>query len=186
MFFFIAFSSLFFSKSILFFLHNYHYRKDHNKFNVIIVGTKTRAQNTIMHLSKFQKYYKIIGCLDTNKKLNGEEIKNGVKVIGSLNDLKEILLNNIVDEVIFSMPLKQIDSVDEHILLIEKMGIQVRIFPDWYIHSTVFQPEISKIAFDDFRGSPTIILTATNQNYLSLLIKSTIDILTAIIFLILL
>jgi len=174
------------NKCFLGYLYKNHMSKEYNKSNVLIVGTKGRARQVIDHINNCYKYYKIIGCLDTHEGQKGAEVKNGVRVIGSCENLKEIVLANTVDEVIFAMPLEKIDSVDMYILLLEMIGIPVRIFPDWYIHSTVFQPGISKVSFDNFRGSPTMLLTATNQNQLALLIKNTIDISAAIVLLFLL
>ncbi len=84
------------------------------------------------------------------------------------------------------MPLAKINSVDIHILLLEMLGITVRIFPDWYIHSTVFEPGISKISFDNYAGYPSMVLTAVNQNQLALMMKTVIDRIAASILLIML
>ncbi len=186
LFFFISFFLLFTSKIILLYLYKNHLKKELNKMSVLIVGTKARARQVIEHIHDYKDNYIIIGCLDTEKGHLGQEVKNGVKVIGSLEDLKEVVSGTIVDEVIFAMPLQKIDAIDTYILIIEMMGITVRIFPDWYIHSTIFQPGISKVCFDNFRGLPNMLLTATSQNHMSLLIKSSIDIFTAFILLILL
>ncbi len=174
------------SKCFITYLYIRHYSQERNKLKVLIIGTKGRAKQVIDHIQKYKRHYRIIGCLDTASGLKGSEVKNGVKVLGTLDDLKEIVIQNVVDEVIFAMPLEKIDAVDMHILLMEMLGIPVRIFPDWYIHSTVFQPGISKVAFDNFGGSPTMLLTATNQNHLNLLMKTVIDRSAAFIMLVLL
>ena len=182
----ITFILLLLSKCFLTYLYIKHYSRERNKLNVIIVGTKGRAKQVIDHIHSYKKHYKIIGCLDTHSGQKGLEVKNGCTVIGTLDDLKQIVLNTIVDEIIFAMPLEKIESIDMYILLIEMLGIPVRIFPDWYLHSTVFQPGISKVCFDSFGGSPTMLLTATNQNHLNLLLKQIIDTSAAFILLILL
>lgn len=174
------------SKCFITFLYVRHYKQERNKVKVLIVGTKIRARQIIDDIQSYKKHYNIIGCLDTQKEQVGIEIKNGIKVIGTPDDIKQIVTANVVDEVIFAMPLAKIDSVDMHILILEMLGISVRIFPDWYIHSTIFQPGISKVAFDNFGGSPTMLLTATNQNHLSLLMKSIIDKTAAFMILVLL
>jgi len=186
LFFLISFFTLFISKSILLLIYKNHYKIEANKRNILIVGAKGRARQVIEHIHDYRKYYRIIGCLDPDKALIGEVVKNGVTVIGSLDDLKPVLFQNIVDEVIFAMPLQKIDSIDTDILLVEMMGIPVRIFPDWYLHSTIFEPGISKISFDNFGGLPNMLLTATSQNQISLLFKSVSDFIVAFILLIIL
>lgn len=174
------------SKCFISYLYRRHYSQERNRVRVLIVGTKSRAKQIIDDIQSYKKHYRIIGCLDTQEEQVGTEVKSGVKVIGTPDDIKEIVTANVVDEVLFAMPLAKIDSVDMHILILEMLGIPVRIFPDWYIHSTIFQPGISKIAFDNFGGSPTMLLTATSQNYLNLLMKSVIDKCAASIILLLL
>ena len=186
LFFLISFVSLLISKSIMLLIYRNYYIRESNNLNILIVGAKGRARQVIEHINDYKKHYKVIGCLDPDKALIGEEVKNGVKVLGSLDDLKPVLFKNIVDEVIFAMPLQKIDSIDTDILLVEMMGIPVRIFPDWYLHSTIFEPGISKISFDNFGGLPNMLLTATNQNQISLLFKSVSDFVVAFVLLIIL
>ncbi len=184
-FFILSFGFLLINKCVIMAIYKNHFKKEINRINVIIVGTRGRARQVIEHIHAKNSTYRIIGCLDTTDLLNGTEVKNGVRVIGSLENLKEIVIENIVDEVIFAMPLEKIDSVDIYILLLEMLGISVRIFPDWYIHSTVFQPGISQVSFDSFDGSPTMVLTGTSQNHLCLMLKSTMDISAAFFMLVL-
>jgi len=182
----IGFSSLLVSKISILMLYRRHLSNDFNRLNVVIVGTRGRAKEVIEHISSNKKHYKIIGCVDSDENLIGSEVCTGVKNIGTISELKEITLKNIVDEVIFAMPLKKIESVDIYILLLEMIGIQVRIIPDWYINSTAFQPGISTMSFDDFRGYPTMLLSSKNHNHLNVLIKTVIDFSAAFILMILL
>lgn len=181
-----SFLLLMLSKTILRSLHKRHYLNDFNRMNVVIIGTRGRAKQVIEHINNNKNQYSIIGCIDTEKELIGTTITGKVKVIGSIEDLKEIALTQIVDEVIFAMPLKKIESVDIYILLLEMLGIQVRIIPDWYINSTEFQPGISTISYDDFKGYPTILLTANNHNHMNIMMKTIIDFSAALIMLALL
>jgi len=174
------------SKCFITYLYVRHYSQARNKVRVLIVGTKSRAKQIIDDTNTYKRHYRIIGCLDTSDENTGAEVKNGVKVIGTLEDLKDIVTNCVVDEVIFAMPLAKIDSVDIHILLLEMLGITVRIFPDWYIHSTVFEPGISRISYDSYAGYPSMVITAVNQNQLSLMMKSVIDKIAASVILLLL
>ncbi len=174
------------SKCFIKYLYVRHYNQTRNHVRVLIVGTKSRAKQVIDDTNTYKRHYKIIGCLDISSENTGAEVSNGVKVIGTLDDLKDIVTRCVVDEVIFAMPLAKINSVDIHILLLEMLGITVRIFPDWYIHSTVFEPGISKISFDNYAGYPSMVLTAVNQNQLALMMKTVIDRIAASILLIML
>ncbi|HPF07955.1 MAG TPA: sugar transferase [Spirochaetota bacterium] len=182
----LAFTFLFASKSAILYMYRKHFEKDANRMNVLIIGTKGRAKQVIEHINKNKKHYKIIGCLDTDRELIGSEVIKDIKNIGTIEDIKNITLHNTVDEVIFAMPLKKIDGVDIYILLLEMLGIHVRIIPDWYINSTAFQPGISTVSYDDFRGFPTMLLSANNHNQVNRLFKNVIDISAAAVLLTLL
>jgi len=182
----LSFIFLFASKGAILYMYRKYFKQDANRINVLIVGTRGRAKQVIEHIEKNKKHYKIIGCLDTERELTGTEVIKGIKNIGTIEDIKNITLYNVVDEVIFAMPLKKIEGVDIYILLLEMLGIHVRIIPDWYINSTAFQPGISTVSYDDFRGFPTMLLSANDHNHLNKLIKSVIDISAAAVMLTLL
>lgn len=163
---------------ILTFLLKYS-ESEHNIYNVLIIGSKKRAAGAIGLINSSSQGYYILGCLDTTKEEIGKEVRDGVKVIGTMEDLKEIILSHVVDEVIFAMPLKNIDSVNVYMLLIEVVGIRVRIFPDWHIYSVLYQPGIASMYFDDFHGIPTMILSAVSSKQRDLLLKSFMDFLAS-------
>jgi exopolysaccharide biosynthesis polyprenyl glycosylphosphotransferase len=172
-------------RTILYFLHRYT-RSEVNIYNVLIIGSKKRAAGAIGLLQSSKKGYNIIGCLDTEKCDVGREVRDGVNVIGTMEDLKDIILSRVVDEVIFAMPLKSIDSVNVYMLLIEVIGIKVRIFPDWHIYSVLYQPGIASMYFDDFHGIPTMILSAVSSKQRDLMLKSLFDYIASLILCLLL
>lgn len=165
---------------ILFFMHRYSH-SEVNIYNVLIIGSKKRAAGAIGLLKSSKRGYNIIGCLDTEKQDVGKEVRDGIRVIGTMEDLKDIMLSHVVDEVIFAMPLKNIDSVNVYMLLIEVIGIKVRIFPDWHIYSVLYQPGIASMFFEDFHGIPTMILTAVTSKQRDLMFKNFIDFSAAIV-----
>ena len=146
-----------------------------NHHNILVIGSKRRAEGVIGLLKSSRQGYTILGCLDTKAESIGREVKDGVKIIGTMDDLKNIMLNHVIDEVIFAMPLKEIESVQVYMLLIEMIGVKVRIFPDWHIYSVLYQPGIAKMFFDDFHGIPTMLITATTSKHRDLLLKSFFD-----------
>lgn len=158
---------------------------ENNIYNVLIIGSKKRAAGAIGLITSSKQGYHIIGCLDINKDEIGREVRDGIKIIGTMEDLKDIILSHVVDEVIFAMPLKSIDSVNVYMLLIEVVGIRVRIFPDWHIYSVLYQPGIASMYFDDFHGIPTMILSAVSSKQRDLLLKSFMDFLASAIIMML-
>jgi lipopolysaccharide/colanic/teichoic acid biosynthesis glycosyltransferase len=105
----------------------------------------------------------------------GQKVGNGIEVIGTVDDLEKTLWEEVVDELIFAMPLKMIQKVDKYISTAEDMGVSVRIIPDWQIHKLMYRPGIASIRFEEFLGLPTIALTSTPPDQGELLIKSVFD-----------
>jgi len=90
----------------------------------------------------------------------------------------------VVDELIFAMPVKKIEDAGRYMALAEKMGVSVRIVPDWQLKRIGYVPEIALPTFEMFLGVPTLNLTTTPNNRGEILIKHTMDYILAVILLI--
>jgi len=149
--------------------------------NLLIVGSKDRAQEIIQLVrERYLKDYRILGCLEVDKALVGKELASGVKVIGSVSDFEKILKQEVVDEVIFAMPLNKIINAHGYIVLAEDMGALVRIIPDWQIFSIPYKPRIASLIFEPFMGLPTMALVTTLRGRFALMAKELLDYLTAL------
>lgn len=104
-----------------------------------------------------------------------KEVRNGIQVIGTIDNLEKILWEQVVDELIFAMPLRKIENADKYISLAEEIGVPVRIIPDWQIQQLRYRPGIASIQFEELLGLRTLALTTTPVRYGELLIKSTFD-----------
>src|SRR3989338_6842987 len=79
-------------------------RRGYNYRNLLLVGTSKRAQDFMQLIAKHREWgYRIIGLLDQEPEKVGKSI-NGYPVIGTLNDLQNLLEKNVVDEVVFVIP----------------------------------------------------------------------------------
>ncbi|MBN2157854.1 MAG: sugar transferase [Spirochaetes bacterium] len=163
------------SKAIVYKIYRTSEKSDYNRCNILIIGSKERAAGAISLINSCDSRYFILGCLDINKDKIGKVVKEGIKIIGTVDDIQSILLNNVVDEIIFAMPMHQIDNVEAYIQLIELMGIRVRIFPDWNIHSLFYEPRIATIFYDELNGIPSMVLSSTTTRQRDLLIKLFLD-----------
>jgi len=143
-----------------------------NTRNILIVGSKYQARQVIEVVGEHEATgYKILGCFDIDEEMLGQSVLNGHKVIGLMDDLEEYLRNNIVDELIFAMPLKELEKGDRYLAFAESLGIKVRIIPDWGLHYMMYRPDIAAIRFEEFLGIHTMALQSTPQNEGLILIK---------------
>lgn len=175
------------SKGTAYYLLQHYREKGFNYRDVLIIGSRERAKEVINTIGDQRgSGFRVIGCLDVDHRDVGKEVKNGVKVIGTLDHIEAFMREEVVDEVIFAMPLRKIENADHYINSAEEMGVSVRIVPDWQIHSLMYRPGIASVRFEDFLGIPTMALHTTPPNQGALLIKSVFDYLFAFTALILL
>jgi exopolysaccharide biosynthesis polyprenyl glycosylphosphotransferase len=178
--FFAMYQVLFFSisKAILFYTLLHNRDRNYNTRNVLIVGARSRAIDVINEiLTNPGSGYRIHGCLDTIDQENnvGKTVIEDISVIGTMADFKDILRQEVIDEILFALPLKLVDQIHEYIFFAENMGINVRILPDFQIQRIMYYPETAKVYIDTFLGIPTMSLSSTPRKDTELIIKSFID-----------
>jgi exopolysaccharide biosynthesis polyprenyl glycosylphosphotransferase len=150
--------------------------KGFNFRNILIIGSREGAKEVIDAIGdRLEAGYRILGCLEINGNKVGEKVKNGVKVIDTVESMEKILLKDVVDELIFAMPLHMITDVEKYISMAEDVGVAVRILPQWHIRQLGYTPNIGSLHFETFLGIPTMALTTTPNGEISLLIKSLFD-----------
>lgn len=174
------------SKTIIYWSNKKSKQSDYNKCNILIIGSKERAVGAINLINSMKEQYNIIGCLDIKKDRVGKTVKDDIKVIGIVDEIQTLIIKEVVDEVIFAMPMYQIDNIEAYIHLIELMGIKVRIFPDWHIHSLFYEPKVAQVYFDELNGIPSMVLSSTSNRHRDLLVKLFSDYLVSGIMLLLL
>jgi exopolysaccharide biosynthesis polyprenyl glycosylphosphotransferase len=151
------------------------------------VGSEDRACQVIEAVEKFKATgYRVLGCFELEEESLGKTVYGDHKVIGLIRDLEAYLRNNIVDELIFAIPLKKIKDGDRYMILAESMGIKVRIIPDWELHYLMYRPDIATIQFEEFLGVYNMALQSTPQNEGKLLIKNTFDFISGLVLILLL
>ncbi len=161
--------------------------KGKGQVRILIVGSRERAKETIRTIQGAEDdNYEIVGCLEIDPTLTGKSVEGGVTVLDDMRHFKFILLNQVIDEVIFAVPLKQVDHVNDQIAFAEKIGVKVRIMPDWQLQKIMFRPETASISFENFIGIPTLALSSTPKKDLEFLAKSFFDYFAAFISLIVL
>ena len=72
------------------------------------------------------------------------DIVEGSKVIGSFNDIDEVLENNSYDRVVLAIPLKYYYKINSLVESCERVGIKAEIIPD-YIRYFPAQPSVDMI-----------------------------------------
>jgi exopolysaccharide biosynthesis polyprenyl glycosylphosphotransferase len=144
----------------------------------IVVGTAERAERLIASLRRYPEAgWLVRGCLSVDP---ADEVRSvgGVPVIGTLQDLPDLLQEDVVvDEVFFAVPPDRLDRLTEALEACENLGVDARVLVDLYrpAHAHSYVEELFTFPF--YGVSPTL----TRQGALA--VKRTIDVVGALFLL---
>ncbi len=143
--------------------------------NFLIFGNRETAKEIIEIINRTEAT-KVIGCLETDPSCVGKEVAGGIRVIGVLENLRDILLSRVIDEIIITMPLNSIKDSGEILALIRTFGIRTRIIPQWYVRKFLAEkPHVYAMDIEKFISEPAFVLSTNPIRRDSLLIKSIMD-----------
>jgi len=146
----------------------------------IVVGTDERAGRLIAFLRRYPEAgWLVRGCLSVD---SADEVRSveGVPVIGTLQDLPDLLQEQVVvDEVFFAVAADRLDRLTEALEACENLGVDARVLVDLYrpAHAHSYVEELFTLPF--YGVSPTL----TRQGALA--VKRAIDVVGAALLLLL-
>jgi exopolysaccharide biosynthesis polyprenyl glycosylphosphotransferase len=150
------------------FLHNLR-SKGYNFRRILIAGTGKRARSVAEKLHAHREWGMVVyGFLSQTPEEVGKQLDEG-KVLGSLEDLREIISSHPIDEVHIALPLLNLDTISSLLEICEEQGIRTRVMMDLY------SPTISQVHLEDFRGTPMLTFTASPMETWEMVVKETID-----------
>ena len=174
-------SLLLLSKGIIYSALSHFRRKGLNFRNLLIVGGRQRAKDVIKAVIRhIGAGYRIVGCLGLDPDEVGNKVVGSIRYIDTINELRNILVHQVVDELIFALPLHLINDVEKHIATAEELGVSVRILPDWQIHRIMYSPANARVQIKDFLNLPTIYLSTTPSENGEFFVKNAFDYLGAV------
>lgn len=153
--------------------------KGYNQKHIILVGYSRAAEGYIDRVLANPEWgYRVRGILDDHK-LWGYDYR-GIKVIGTMKDLKPILDMNRLDEIAITLSLKEYGGLEQIVAVCEKSGVHTKFIPDY---NKVIP---TKPYTEDLQGLPVINIRRVPLNDpLNAAMKRAIDIFGAIVALIL-
>ena len=105
-------------------------KRGFNLKHVLVVGYSRAAEAYIDRLQWNPQWgYSLVGILDDHLP-KGTPYK-GVKVIGKIDDLVDILPENNLDEIAIALSLKDYDRLEEIVDVCEKSGVHTKFVPDY-------------------------------------------------------
>ena len=150
-------------------------REGFNQRHVLLVGYSKAAEGFIDRVRRNPQWgYRIYGILDDHMD-KGENYK-GYEILGSVEDLTEILAENKLDEIVISLSLAEYTKLADVVKCCEKSGVHTVFVPD-YDNVIPTQPYT-----EDLLGLPLVHIRHVPLNgLLNAFIKRTMDIFGALV-----
>ena len=155
-------------------------KRRYNYRELLIVGTRRRATEIAQKIMKHEEWgLRIVGFVDKDPGMAGKKIL-GIKVIGTLNDIPNLIKEKVIDEVIFSVPKSWLGDLEPSIYACEEAGINVKLTLNF------FDPLIARYSLGDLDGIPLLAFSTTPRKAGQLLIKQIFDTMVSFLLLVLL
>jgi exopolysaccharide biosynthesis polyprenyl glycosylphosphotransferase len=160
-------------KLLVFYLARLARKRGHNYRRLVIVGTGKRAGNFIAMIKKHAEWgFKIRGILDYDKQNIGKDIE-GIRVMGALDDLQNILRDKTTDEVVFLVPRSALDKIEHSLYICETLGVKATIAIDF------FELKLARLRQTELGGVPLMSFETTVTDEFLLFIKRAVDIIVS-------
>ena len=165
---------LYIQKISMFYLAHWIRKRGFNRRKVVVIGSEIQTNVFIETIErKFNWGFDIIGVVVGESNNSGEMIRNH-KVLGSYNEIDQILKKFIPDEVIITISSKEVKHLSAILEVCLREGIPVRINSDFFDY-------LSKdIQIDRIYGLNIISINTVYQTEIQLFIKRVIDIVGSI------
>jgi len=138
--------------------------------NIIVVGTGKEAEEIAEVIAQQHHWnLRLVGFIFPDGKGRKETLK-GYPVLGGRKDFPRIVNDNVVDEVIFAVPRRQIEGLGDLFLLCEERGIKTRVVLNLFPH--IF----SKVFLERLQDIPLLTFSTTPTNEFALFIKRVMDV----------
>ena len=136
---------------------------------VLIVGLNADARDVQQKLESHPEYaLRVVGYLSGPGEQPVES--ETAPVLGTLDDLREIVDREVVDEVVFAIPFSKLLDCEQQIAWCEETGMTVHLKVDFV------RTLLSKTYPSDFEGTPMLTLASTPRDPISLSMKRALDI----------
>lgn len=152
-----------------------HFRKTRN---IVIVGGGPRAERVYHDLTSHPEWkYKLLGFVES-RPFSTPEVTD--RLLGQISDLEEILMRQVVDEVVITLPMKShYAAIEKVIEICERAGVQLQYCAD------LFETSIAKQVYSEGQDYRRVVLKMVHDDYRNHL-KRALDITGAALGLVLL
>ncbi|OQX91308.1 MAG: hypothetical protein B6D57_00285 [Candidatus Coatesbacteria bacterium 4484_99] len=121
------------------------------KSRILIVGAGEAGEMIAREiLAHPEERYILVGFLDDDPKKQGRYIF-GIKVLGSINDLPDVVSDERIDEVLVAIPTASGETIRKIANLCNRAGVEFRILPGYFsiIYGDAHMTQFKEIDVED-------------------------------------
>ncbi len=155
-------------------------RRGYNQRHVLVIGAGRLARQLLEQIDLHKELgFRAVGTLSITKKRVGTSVA-GTEVIGTLRDLRRVLGERGVDQVLVALPSRSAHHLPRIMEVCADTTADVKLVPDVYQYATLFG------GLEEFGGLPIVNLQSTGVLGINAVAKRSFDLIFSSLFLILL
>jgi exopolysaccharide biosynthesis polyprenyl glycosylphosphotransferase len=144
-------------------------KKGYNFRTVLIVGIGDRLREVKYKIDQHPGWgMKVVGFVAVDASQTNQTTY-GLDRLGDLKDLPDRIHENVVDEVIFAIPIGYLDRIEDAVSQCEEQGIKTQIAMHFYT------PTIAKTYVEDMDGLPLLTYSSIPEDIAKLFLKRMFD-----------
>lgn len=145
-------------------------KKGYNLRYVLIVGNEKLAHDVADKIAYHAEYgFKVVGLIGKDREEVGKSVK-GVPVLGTYGDIKKVLSENTVDQLVIALPFEHIRMLKVILSHLYDEMVEIKIVPDLYEYFTL------RKGIEVLDGLPIISLRESPLHGLNTVMKRAFDI----------
>ncbi len=142
-------------------------RRGYNTRRFAVVGRGALADEVVASMAEHPDWgFQFAGYVLEN----GAAQEPARPVLGHLGRLREVLAQNVLDEVVFAVSRDHLDVIQPAVQLCEEQGVEVKICLNF------FQAGIGRMSMDEIAGLPALGFSTTPTDEVALVLKRAFDI----------
>jgi len=152
-------------------LYVFKIKNGENTKQVMVIGVNSMYEQFKYYVNKTNIKVNVVRFIGVDESQN----LNQHNVLVNMENFQNVLMNQVVDEIYFALPIKYFKEIQAYVLIAEEMGITSRVLLD------LVEMKFSRINVASLGTLPMITFHSVSLNRLQLFIKRVIDIIGAIV-----
>ena len=155
-------------------------RRGYNLRFIVVLGAGRLARQVLEQVDLHKELgLHPVGCLSVTRKRVGTSVA-GTEVIGTLRDLRQVLKDRVVDQVLVALPSRSMHHLSRVMDVCADTTVDVKLVPDVYQYATLFG------GLEEFGGLPIVNLQSTGVLGINAVVKRSFDLIFSALLLLLL